>query len=159
MPTLTLYGAFKTLSHQLRLHNFPECEDAQILEAFLYVRAKIKTLRDKTELQALRNEETLQRCQQEFEFIELVVARLRTYVELTRPLTPVEMVSALSAIQLLARRLAVPYENFGTPSTPNRSEFEASLTPDVSGTGVSSGICGDGPSDVSRGLPSLLESS
>lgn len=122
MPSLTLLGAFKTLSHQLRLHNFPECQDAQALEAFLYVRARIKTLKSTAELQSSCNEKSLRRCQDEFEFAELVLERLRSYIDHARPLTPIEMVSAMSALQFLARRLMVPFEDW---------DLERTNTPDL----------------------------
>lgn len=117
MPTLTLLGAFKTLSHQLGLHNFPECQDAQALEAFLYVRAKIKTLKSTAELEVSSDEMSLRRCQEEFEFAELVLERLRSYIDLSRPLTPAEMVSAMSALQFLSRRLIVPFDDWDLERT------------------------------------------
>lgn len=109
MSTLTPLGAFKTLSNKLKLHDYPECEDARALEAFLYLRARIKALKCDAELQASWNEEILRQCRNEFEFIELVLARVRTYIDLTRPLETMEIVSAMSAMQFLARRLTIPY--------------------------------------------------
>lgn len=109
MPTLTPLQALKTLAHKLKLQEFPECEDARVLEAFLYLRARIKVLQRDAEVPASSSEDILGERNDEFEFLELVLARLRTYVDLPRPLGPMEMVSAMSALQFVARRLAIPH--------------------------------------------------
>ena len=112
MPTLTLLGAFKTLSHHLQLYRFPECEDARPIEAFLLVRAKLQSLREAAELQTHDDEGLLRECQDEFQFLELVLVRVRTFVDLNRPLQPIELSSAMSAMQFLVRRLTVPYQQW-----------------------------------------------
>ncbi|MBA2115602.1 hypothetical protein [Bremerella alba] len=112
MPALTPLGAIKILSNKLQVQEFPECEDARALEAFLYLCARIKGLRSDAERQASYQEESLNQCRHEFEFIELVLVRLRTFLDLTRPLEPMEIVSAMSTLQFLARRLTVPYDDW-----------------------------------------------
>ncbi|QDU76948.1 hypothetical protein Pan97_40060 [Bremerella volcania] len=122
MPSFTQLGAFKTLSHQLQLYEFPECEKSGALEAFLYVRARIEDLKNNADLQASYHQEGVGRFEDEFHFVDLVLERLRTFIDLKRPLQPVEMASAMSALQFLARRLMIPYEDW---------DFDHSGAPDL----------------------------
>lgn len=122
MPSLTLPGAFETLSHQLGLASSPQSENAQSLEAFLRIRASIKALKSDVERQATNDDLKLSRYQNEFEFVELVLERLRTFVELPRQLTPIETATAMSALHFLTRRLTIPYEQW---------DLEQSLAPDI----------------------------
>jgi len=117
MPTFTHLGALKTIAHKLDLYEFPECEDSRAVEACLYLRARIQELRRDAEYHASLSQETLCQCFHEFEFTELVLARLRTFIDLARPLEPMETISAMSAMQFLTRRLATPFTEWNLRET------------------------------------------
>ncbi|MEW4561026.1 hypothetical protein AB1K70_00770 [Bremerella sp. JC770] len=107
MSRLTPLKALRTLSHKLKLHEFPECESGCALESILYLGARIQELKNDAIKQGSHNEETLAKCHEDYEFVELVLARLRTYIDLARPLPPEETISAMSALEYVAGQLVV----------------------------------------------------
>lgn len=105
MPTTTQLGAIKSLFHALELHDFSDSEIVEPGEAFLIVQARFRALKDHTcavleSLPHLRN-----KYLREFEFVDLVLGRVRTFLAMERPLAMQDMLSATSAIQFLSRKL------------------------------------------------------
>lgn len=105
MPKPTQLGAIKSLFHALNLHDFSDGEIVGPGEAYLFIQTRIDSLRQET-LEAVETfPHVLHRCGHEFEFVELVLERVRMFLSLERPLEIHEAVAASNAIQFLSRKL------------------------------------------------------
>lgn len=105
MPRTTQLGAIKSLFHALELHDFSGNEILGAGEAYLVIRTRFDALKQEA-FDALRSFPHLHhRCGHEYEFVELVLERVRTFLSLERPLEMHEAVAATNAIQFLSRKL------------------------------------------------------
>ncbi|PQO38469.1 hypothetical protein [Blastopirellula marina] len=105
MSRTTQLGAIKSLFHALELHDFSDSEIVGAGEAFLYIQARFGTLKRDSFTTLNPFPHLLHKCIHEFEFVDLVLARVRTFLALERPLDMQEMVAATNAIQFLSRKL------------------------------------------------------
>ena len=105
MPTPTQLGAIKSLFHALQLHDFSEGEIVEAGEACLFIQSRFDLLRQETFAAVETFPHLLDRCGHEFEFVELVLERVRMFLSLERPLEIYEAVAATNAIQFLSRKL------------------------------------------------------
>ncbi len=105
MPRTTQLGAIKSLFHALELHDFSDAEIVGAGEAYLYLQARFGALKRESFKTLNSFPHLLHKCTHEFEFVDLVLARVRTFLVLERPLDMQEMVAATNAIQFLSRKL------------------------------------------------------
>lgn len=105
MPTPTQLGAIKSLFHALELHDFSNGEIVGPGEAYLYIQNRFDSLRQETIAAVETFPHLLHKCGHEFEFVELVLERVRMFLNLERPLEVHEAVAATNAIQFLSRKL------------------------------------------------------
>lgn len=105
MPIPTQLGAIKSIFHALDLHDFSDSEIVGAGEAYLFIQTRFKSLRQETFAAVGTFPHLLHRCGYEFEFVDLVLERVRMFLSLERPLEIHETVAATNAIQFLSRKL------------------------------------------------------
>lgn len=105
MTKTTQLGAIKSLFHALELHDFSNAEIIGAGEAFLYIETRFGTLKRDSFTALNPFPHLLHKCIYEFELVDLVLARVRTFLVLERPLNMQEAVAATNAIQFLSRKL------------------------------------------------------